>query len=140
MTGLREPDPTPLDDFLAMCPALWERGVIALFPKLYDEYHEVRQAWLEKVLVDQTGEDQPARSLIEYITFCISGDAILLMKTAEDAQNLVKRSPLVKVGDRIFFQHWNEVNKTKLQYRWAFNKVLLRDPPPGPSAAVRHAS
>ena len=109
-------------EFEATRPELKERGVAAFFPTLFEHNRAAKQEWLEEVLME--GYNGSRKSTAEYVTFCTSGDAVIIMKSAELADALVKRSPLYQVGTVVTFHKWDQVLKTKLQYRGAYNQIM----------------
>lgn len=112
------PPPTlcRLQDFEDSREGLKERGLIVIFPKLLDLENEERQEWIESKV-----------SGIEYLASCTSKDAVAIMTSTDALKAALKKSPLNLRGDRILVEPWTQTSKTKLQYRAAYNSVIIVD-------------
>lgn len=122
MVKLKMPKFYSIEEFLQLHPNFAERGVVAMFPTLFEHDREDKRQWLESVLLE--GYNGSAKSTADYITFLTSGDALILMKSPEAAKSIVARSPLFKVGTQVDFEAWTQTLRVRLQYRGAYNRVI----------------
>lgn len=105
-----------LQEFEESRQGLKERGLIFIFPKLLDLENEDRLEWIESKVAG-----------IEYLASCTSKDAVAVMASTEALKAVLQKSPLILRGDRIFVEPWTQTSKTKLQYRAAYNSVIVLD-------------